>query len=106
MGYPKQRYFFYFGLIRLQAANCTNIQDKTLFQSKMELIFHQFFCCGSHLKGFDKKLHVRYLERVQYMLSCLFLGGIVSRGITEISGESAVHVVLFISRWYSIPGYH
>ena len=49
---------------------------------------------------------LRYLERVQYMLSCLFLGGIVSRGITEISGESAIHVVLFISRWYSIPWYH
>ena len=40
------------------------------------------------------------------MLCCLFLGGIVSRGITEISGESAVHVVLFISRWYSIQRYH
>ena len=32
--------------------------------------------------------------------------GIVSRGITEISGESAIHVVLFISRCYSIPRYH
>ena len=64
------------------------------------------------------------------MLCCLFLGGIeshgiteisgesavhvvlfissgiVSRGITEVSGGSAVHVVLFISRWYSIPRYH
>ena len=35
------------------------------------------------------EVSLRYLERVQYMLSCLFLGGIVSRGITEISGESA-----------------
>ena len=40
------------------------------------------------------------------MLCCLFLGGIVSYGITEISGESAVHVVLLFSRWYSIPRYH
>ena len=40
------------------------------------------------------------------MLSCLLLGGIVSRGITEISGKSTVHVVLFISRWYSILRYH
>ena len=49
---------------------------------------------------------LRYLEKVQYMLSCLFLGGIESYGITEISGESAIHVVLFISRWYSIIWYH
>ena len=40
------------------------------------------------------------------MLCCLFQGGIVSRGIIEISGESTVHVVLFTSRWYSIPRYH
>ena len=40
------------------------------------------------------------------MLYCIFLGGIVSHGITEISGESVVHVVLFISRWYRIPRYH
>ena len=49
---------------------------------------------------------LRYLERTQYMLCCLYLGGIVSHRITDISGESAVHVVLFISRWYSIPRYH
>ena len=49
---------------------------------------------------------LRYLERVQNMLSCLFLGGIVSHDITEISGESAVHVVLFISRWCSILRFH
>ena len=40
------------------------------------------------------------------MLCCYFVGGIVSRGITEISGVSAVHVVLLFCRWYSIPGYH
>ena len=40
------------------------------------------------------------------MLCHLFLGGIVSHGITEISGESVVHVVLYISRLYCNLWYH
>ena len=64
-------------------------------------------CCLVYFKVVKyPEVSLRYLERVQYMLCCLFLGGLVSRGITEISGESTVCVVLFISRWYSIPRYH